>query len=119
MVSVPNCKSLNQLNIVRGEFKFIEKLEQLMNLSDCRHGSQNGYFKHETDCSKFWQCVNGKPFMNECPHTLAFNEINGNCDWSLTCVTSSKHAQPDGVNDEFTCPQEPAEVDFGGYPEPR
>lgn len=81
--------------------------------------SQNGYFKHETDCSKFWQCVNGKAFLNECPHSLAFNEENGNCDWSLTCKTSSKHAQPDGVNDSFSCPEEPSEVDFGNYPEPR
>lgn len=79
----------------------------------------NGYFKHETDCSKFWQCVNGKPFLNECPHSLAFNDVNGNCDWSSTCITSSKHAQPDGVNDDFVCPQEPSEVDFGNYPEPR
>jgi len=79
----------------------------------------NGYFKHETDCSKFWQCVNGKAFLNECPHSLAFNDKNGNCDWSSTCITSSKSAQPDGVNDQFVCPQDPSETDFGNYPEPR
>lgn len=79
----------------------------------------NGYFKHETECAKFWQCVNGKPFLNECPHSLAFNEVNGNCDWSLDCTSSSKKAQPDGVNDDFQCPADPTEADFGGYPEPR
>ena len=78
---------------------------------------KNGYFKHETDCNKFWQCVNGKPFQNECPHSLAFNEENGNCDWSSTCVSATK-SRPDGLN-EFVCPQEPDEKDFGNYPEPR
>lgn len=80
---------------------------------------KNGYFKHETDCFRFWQCVNGKAFLNECPHSLAFNEINGNCDWSSTCLTSSKTSQPDGLNNEFVCPQEPQDTDFGNYPEPR
>jgi len=79
---------------------------------------QNGYFKHESDCNKFYQCVNGKSFLNECPSSLAFNEENGNCDWSNTCVSTPK-AHPDGLNNDFVCPSEPEEKDFGNYPEPR
>lgn len=47
---------------------------------------------------------------------MAFNEENGNCDWSNTCLTSSKTSQPDGLNNEFICPQEPKDEDFGNYP---
>ncbi|XP_060521021.1 mucin-2-like isoform X2 [Cylas formicarius] len=38
------------------------------------------YIPHE-DCTKFWQCSNGKPYLQNCTDDLHFNPTLNVCDW--------------------------------------
>ena len=37
--------------------------------------------KHSSDCSKYYECVNGAMSMRTCGPETMFNHINSVCDW--------------------------------------
>ncbi|KAG5885067.1 hypothetical protein JTB14_036636 [Gonioctena quinquepunctata] len=37
------------------------------------------YIPHEEDCSKYWQCSNGKAYLQNCPNDTHFNSILNIC----------------------------------------
>nr|CAH7765322.1 unnamed protein product [Callosobruchus chinensis] len=44
-------------------------------------GPRSQYFPHETNCSLFYQCSNGVPYLQECPSGLYFNPKIDVCDY--------------------------------------
>lgn len=44
------------------------------------------YHRHESDCSKFYQCSNGEPYLHSCPAGLKFNKDIDVCDWPANVV---------------------------------
>lgn len=44
-------------------------------------GFEDGYFPHENDCSKFYQCSGGMAIEMECAPGLEFNATMQACDW--------------------------------------
>lgn len=40
-----------------------------------------GMYAHETDCTKFWNCVDGHAHSFYCPEGLAYNQYSAHCDW--------------------------------------
>ena len=45
-----------------------------------KDGKDSVYIPHE-DCTKFWQCSNGVPYLFDCPANLHFNPTLNVCDW--------------------------------------
>ncbi|KAJ3630925.1 hypothetical protein MTP99_012088 [Tenebrio molitor] len=45
-----------------------------------RDGQDSVYFPDD-DCTKFWQCSNGTPYLFDCPANLHFNPKLNVCDW--------------------------------------
>jgi chitinase len=41
----------------------------------------SGLFPHPTDCSKFLNCANWHPYVQDCPGGLVFNPSISACDW--------------------------------------
>nr|XP_015905191.1 serine/arginine repetitive matrix protein 2 isoform X1 [Parasteatoda tepidariorum] len=77
-----------------------------------------GLFPHETDCTKFWNCVDGTATEVQCPPGLTYNDERATCDWADLVKTSCKTEDLLG----FTCP-EGTEFDlqdgvFTRYPHP-
>ncbi|XP_030368868.1 acidic mammalian chitinase-like [Scaptodrosophila lebanonensis] len=44
--------------------------------------SSDGYFRHSTDCQRFYQCVAGRRFEFTCPNGLYFDPNLLVCNWS-------------------------------------
>ncbi|XP_013792734.2 protein obstructor-E-like, partial [Limulus polyphemus] len=40
-----------------------------------------GEYPHESDCTRFLKCVDGKSYEFPCPEGLAYSYENGYCDW--------------------------------------
>ncbi|GFU21987.1 hypothetical protein NPIL_145061 [Nephila pilipes] len=77
-----------------------------------------GLYPHETDCTKFWNCVDGAATEVQCPPGLTFNDDRATCDWADLVKSSCKTEDLLG----FTCP-EPNAVDlqdgvYTTYPHP-
>lgn len=51
--------------------------------NDCPPGSPNPpvFLPHPTDCSRFFQCANGRPVEISCPPGQEWSQENGWCDW--------------------------------------
>ncbi|RZC36472.1 CBM 14 domain containing protein [Asbolus verrucosus] len=45
-----------------------------------KDGTNSVYIPHN-DCTKFWQCSNGTPYLFDCPANLHFNPKLNVCDW--------------------------------------
>jgi nucleosome binding factor SPN SPT16 subunit len=45
-----------------------------------KDGKNPVYVPHK-DCTKFWQCSNGTPYLFDCPANLHFNPKLNVCDW--------------------------------------
>ncbi|RZC36473.1 dentin sialophosphoprotein [Asbolus verrucosus] len=45
-----------------------------------KDGANSVYIPHK-DCTKFWQCSNGTPYLFDCPADLHFNPKLNVCDW--------------------------------------
>ena len=45
----------------------------------CPEGSGNGNFADPTTCRRFYQCVDGYPYLNRCPASLYFDDVNKLC----------------------------------------
>ena len=47
----------------------------------------NGFYPHQTDCQKYYQCIRGFPNLKSCSSGLLWNESVKNCDWAVnvTC----------------------------------
>lgn len=41
----------------------------------------NGFYPHETDCQKYYECSNGVPWEMSCPDELLWNQSEVTCDW--------------------------------------
>lgn len=48
--------------------------------------SQFGLHKHPTDCTRFYYCVHGTPYIMNCPSGLLFNDKISVCDWPSNVV---------------------------------
>ncbi|XP_038217609.1 chondroitin proteoglycan-2-like [Zerene cesonia] len=46
------------------------------------------FWRDETDCTKFWRCVDGARVMGTCPEGLAFNVEKQTCDFKCNVVCS-------------------------------
>lgn len=59
------------------------------------------YWRHETDCDKFWQCIEEKKVLGTCSEGLQFNEHTHTCDFACNVVCVRKEiqstAQADGL----------------------
>uniref|UniRef100_A0A4Q8K3F7 U72-Liphistoxin-Lth1a_1 n=1 Tax=Liphistius thaleban TaxID=1905330 RepID=A0A4Q8K3F7_9ARAC len=73
-----------------------------------------GLYPHETDCNRFWSCVEGHAHAFFCPEGLAYNEYSAHCDW------------PDMVENcdsetllRFSCPQATSDEELQYYGDPR
>ncbi|XP_035209096.1 serine/arginine repetitive matrix protein 1-like [Stegodyphus dumicola] len=79
---------------------------------------RNGLFPHETDCTKFWNCVDGTATEVQCPPGLTYSDERATCDWADLVKSSCKSEDLLG----FTCP-EPTAHDlqdgvYSRYPHP-
>lgn len=45
----------------------------------CPEGAGNGNFADPATCRRFYQCVDGYPYLNRCPSGLYFDDINKLC----------------------------------------
>ncbi|KPM03439.1 vesicle coat complex COPII, subunit SFB3-like protein [Sarcoptes scabiei] len=78
-----------------------------------------GVFAHETSCTRYWQCWNGTATLQQCPHSLLYNEQLHSCDWPQNVSDCQKHPictdKPNGaVPIENSC--EKYWLCVGGYP---
>lgn len=48
-------------------------------------------FAHETSCTRYWQCWNGTATLQQCPHSLLYNEQLHSCDWPQNVSDCQKH----------------------------
>lgn len=54
-------------------------------------GEFSVFFRHETDCDKYYQCANGTPVLKECPEGLVFNDKEDvNVRWTVYWEFSRK-----------------------------
>ncbi|GIZ02469.1 protein obstructor-E [Caerostris extrusa] len=60
-----------------------------------------GLYPHESDCTKFWNCVDGAATEVQCPQGLTFNDDRATCDWADLVKSSCKTEDLLG----FTCPE--------------
>uniref|UniRef100_A0A6P7FM87 Uncharacterized protein LOC114329323 n=1 Tax=Diabrotica virgifera virgifera TaxID=50390 RepID=A0A6P7FM87_DIAVI len=58
-----------------------------------RDGQESIYHPHE-DCTKFWQCSNGVPYLFNCPPSLYFNTKLNVCDWPYNVQCPPPTTQP-------------------------
>ncbi|KAG5860633.1 hypothetical protein JTB14_028372 [Gonioctena quinquepunctata] len=49
------------------------------------------YIPHKEDCSKYWQCSNGKAYLQNCPNDTHFNSILNVCDFPETAGCIGGH----------------------------
>ncbi|RZC36625.1 CBM 14 domain containing protein [Asbolus verrucosus] len=52
-------------------------------------GADPVYIPHE-DCTKFYECSNGIPYLFDCPDELHFNPSKNVCDWPWRAGCNSK-----------------------------
>merc|ERR1712013_595723 len=75
-------------------------------------GAAWGYFSHESDCGKYWECgADLKPCLFDCPAisedagggTLLFNSVKSACDWpsNVDCHTGGCCAALNVVGEKF------------------
>ncbi|KAI5634700.1 chitin binding peritrophin-A domain-containing protein [Phthorimaea operculella] len=60
---------------------------------------------HETDCSNFYSCSNGRRILMNCPSTLFFDFKSQTCDWpqNVECnIQTTTEPTTDGTNTETT-----------------
>jgi hypothetical protein len=72
-----------------------------------------GLYAHETDCGRFWKCVEGHAFGFYCPEGLAYNEYRAHCDWP----DQVENCESESVLG-FRCPQ-PTDRELQEYGDPR
>ncbi|XP_055522436.1 peritrophin-1-like [Wyeomyia smithii] len=62
------------------------------------------YLRHESDCSKFYQCSNGVPMELQCPSGLLFNDQLNVCDWPshVDCGGGGVSTESSGKDTERT-----------------
>ncbi|GBN25763.1 Protein obstructor-E [Araneus ventricosus] len=60
-----------------------------------------GLYPHETDCTKFFNCVDGAATEVQCPPGLTFNDDRATCDWADLVKSSCKTEDLLG----FKCPE--------------
>ncbi|XP_055935150.1 chondroitin proteoglycan 2-like isoform X2 [Argiope bruennichi] len=72
----------------------------------CTAGSSPKYLPHETDCSLFYVCLNGKTILKKCPSNLHFNRHSSVCDYpeKVDCDTESQEKLGRETTEE--CPSE-------------
>lgn len=46
---------------------------------ECPQGMGNGNFADPATCRRFYQCVDGYPYLNRCPSGLYFDDIQKYC----------------------------------------
>ncbi|CAG7786435.1 unnamed protein product [Allacma fusca] len=89
-----------------------------------------GLFPNPKDCSTYYQCNEGYPFLEDCPPDLVFNPRTLYCDYlenvpecngnPATTTTTPKTSPPTGTpgptppGDDFVCPK-----DEGLFPNPK
>lgn len=68
--------------------KFIKKVTRTYMNAPAQHQPSNvncwlgvEYIPHSTDCTQFYHCANGKPFLKTCSFGLYFNPKLNVCDW--------------------------------------
>ncbi|XP_056636220.1 peritrophin-1-like [Diorhabda sublineata] len=47
---------------------------------ECSSDDSESYIPN-SDCTKFWQCSDGRAILQECPSGLLFNNNTNYCDW--------------------------------------
>lgn len=50
-------------------------------------GAENTFYRSQTDCQKYYVCINDKPRLLNCGEGRAFNDIINSCD-GIENVTS-------------------------------
>ncbi|KAJ3659894.1 hypothetical protein Zmor_011556 [Zophobas morio] len=59
---------------------FVAYSSQTVPHCPARDGAQPTYIPHD-DCTKFYECSNGEPYLFDCPAGLHFNPDKNVCDW--------------------------------------
>lgn len=71
-----------------------------------------GLYPHETDCTRFWNCVDGASTEVHCPPGLVYSDTKATCDWADLVENTCKSEDLLG----FTCPEATsAELQDGVY----
>lgn len=71
-----------------------------------------GLFPHETDCTRFWNCVDGISTEVTCPPGLVYSDDKATCDWADLVENTCKSEDLLG----FKCPEaSSAELQDGVY----
>jgi len=52
--------------------------------------SPDGFYPYPDTCTKFYQCIGGKPFIYSCPSSLYFNPAIRACDWPANVPSCTK-----------------------------
>ncbi|XP_038217606.1 uncharacterized protein LOC119836373 [Zerene cesonia] len=67
--------------------------EPVDNDKRCKEDCHVPFWKHETDCDKFWRCVGDKAVVGVCTEGLFFNEKKQSCDFSCNVDCERKVVQ--------------------------
>jgi Chitin binding Peritrophin-A domain len=71
------CEPAEQANCVRP----LPTPTEVMEPSPCALvPSFEAFFPHETDCGKYYQCLEGEQYERECPEGLHFNGQSSKCE---------------------------------------
>ncbi|KAG5890808.1 hypothetical protein JTB14_008249 [Gonioctena quinquepunctata] len=55
------------------------KVEEKKEEYECPHSTGNGNYADPATCKRFYQCVDGYPYVNRCPSGLYFDDISKYC----------------------------------------
>ncbi|CAH1100093.1 unnamed protein product [Psylliodes chrysocephalus] len=71
----------------------------------------NGFYRHPKDCTKFHNCVDGKPKELNCPAGLVYDERSSTCVWAANSNRKEcLNPKADALDDGFECPAEAASL---------
>ncbi|XP_022243409.1 probable chitinase 10 [Limulus polyphemus] len=70
---------------------------------------KDGLYPYQSDCSKFYHCAAGFPYLKSCPAGLFFNALVNACDWpeNVECAesTSSTTSLTSPISTDSTTPE--------------
>lgn len=92
----------NQANYVGPNIQSASKISMSSSPSSVFNcvGRQDAIYlwKSNACTQSFWKCSNGQPFKYDCPDTLFYNAVNGECDYKHNIVACNAKARAEPVN---------------------
>ena len=87
----PTTTSTTLQPTVSGRYKVLQKenLKQFCFAVTLTCADPNGIYAYPGDCSKYYQCGHGTPYVYTCPSGTLFNDQIKTCDWAANVVCNT------------------------------